>query len=171
MNYRIALLGIIEILTAVSIGIFILVLTYWILKWVGRKYYDIQHGNLAYSIFTSAIIFSVGYMVSSVIQPLISSFRLLSQESSNALLAIKYLGTGAIYIGIAYSAAILISLLSTGLYARITPIDEFGEIRNNNVGVALIVSSIIITLTLLTRSGVTLLIESIIPYPDLPPGY
>jgi len=33
----------------------------------------------------------------------------------------------------------------------------------------LIVSSILITLTLLTKDGVILLIEAIVPYPELPP--
>jgi hypothetical protein len=64
----------------------------------------------------------------------------------------------------------LLGLLSTLLYAKITPIDEFEEIRNNNIGVAIVVSVIIITLTMMCRSGVGLLIESIIPYPELPPN-
>ena len=169
MNYKIALLGLIEIITGMSIGIFILALTYLILKFVGRKYYDIQHGNLAYSIFTASIMFSVGYMISSVIEPLISSYRLLSESEQGLGITFSYFGQGAIYIGIAYTFSILIGLLSTAVYAKITPLDEFGEIRNNNVGVALIVSSIIITLTLLTKDGVTMILESIIPYPELPP--
>lgn len=169
MNYRIALLGLIEILSAVSIGIFILALTYLILKWVGRKYYDIQNGNMAFSIFTAAFMFSVGYMVSGVIQPLISSFRLMSTNSESFSLVINFIGQGAIYIAIAYTSAILIGLISTALYSRLTPIDEFDEIKDNNIGVALIVGSIIITLTLLSKDGVAMIIESIIPYPDLPP--
>ncbi len=169
MNFRIALLGIIEILSAVSIGIFILALTYKLLKWVGKRYYDIQHGNLAFGIFMSAIMFSVGYMVNAVIQPLVSSFRLMSSDTNSIALFLKFFGQGAIYIGIAYTSAVLIGLISTFLYSRLTPIDEFEEIKNNNVGVALIVSSIIITLTMMSKGGVAMVIESIIPYPDLPP--
>ena len=63
----------------------------------------------------------------------------------------------------------MIGLISTFLYSKLTPIDEFEEIRKNNVGVSLIISSILITLTLLTKDGVILLIEAIIPYPELPP--
>lgn len=169
MNYRITILGLVEIFSAVTIGIFILALTYKIMQWVGRKYYRIDNGNLAYSIFTSCIMFSAGFMISEIIQPLISSFRLMDQHEGSYMLAIKYIGLGAVYIAIAYCAAITIALISTYLYARLTPIDEFEEIRNNNIGVALIIGSIIITLTLLTKSGVGLVIESIIPYPQLPP--
>lgn len=169
MNYNIAILGLIEIVSAITIGIFILALTYKIVQWVGRKYYRIQNYNLAYSIFTSAIIISVGIMISGIVEPLISSFRLLNKQDDSFTLALNYIGTGAIYIGIAYTATILIGLISTFLYSKLTPIDEFQEIRENNVGVALIISSILITLTLLTKSGVVLLIEAIIPYPELPP--
>lgn len=169
MNSNIALLAIIEIISAITIGIFILALTYKIVQWVGRKYYKIQDYNLSYSIFVSAIILSVGIMISGIVQPLISSFRLLNQQASSFSLAFEYIATGAIYIAIAYTATILIGLISTFLYSKLTPINEFEEIRKNNVGVSLIISSILITLTLLTKSGVMLLIEAIIPYPELPP--
>lgn len=169
MNSNIAILGLIEIFSAITIGIFILALTYKIVQWVGRKYYRIQEFNLSYSIFTSAIILSVGIMISGILQPLVSSFRLLNKQTDSFTLAFKYLATGAIYIAIAYTATILIGLISTFLYSKLTPIDEFDEIRENNIGVALIISSILITLTILTKSGVILLIEAIVPYPQLPP--
>ncbi|MEO1253470.1 MAG: DUF350 domain-containing protein [Bacteroidota bacterium] len=169
MNGRIALLALIEIASAITIGIFILALTYKIVQWVGQRYYRIEEYNLSYSIFVSAIILSVGIMISGIIEPLLSSFRLLNQQSNSFALAFKYIGIGAIYIAIAYTATIFIGLISTFLYSKLTPIDEFEEIRKNNVGVSLIIGSILITLTLLTKNGVILLIEAIIPYPELPP--
>ncbi|MEQ9466809.1 MAG: DUF350 domain-containing protein [Ekhidna sp.] len=169
MNPNIAALAIVEIISAITIGIFILALTYKLVQWVGRKYYKIRDYNLSYSIFTSAIILSVGIMISGIVQPLISSYRLLSRGSDSFALAFEYFITGAVYIAIAYTATVLIGLISTFLYSKLTPIDEFEEIRKNNVGVSLIISSILITLTLLTKDGVMLLIEAIIPYPELPP--
>ena len=167
MNSKITLLAIIEILSAISIGVFILALTYQLLKYIGRKRFDIQTSNLATSIFVSAVLFSVGYMVSSVIDPLTSLFRLLAAKDNSVMsLALTFIGTGALYIAIAFVAGVLISFLSVILYTWITPLDEFAEIRNNNIGVALIVATITITLALLTRDGVSLLIESFIPYPE-----
>lgn len=166
MNRDIAILGLIEIFSAISIGIFILALTFKLVQWVGKKYYGVENFNLAYSIFTSAIIISVGIMVRSVLQPLVSSFRLLEKETSDFVLALRFIGTGSIYIAIAYAVAIFIGLLSTFLYSKLTVINEFEEIRDNNLGVALIIGSIIVTLSLLSQSGVELLIESIIPYPE-----
>jgi uncharacterized membrane protein YjfL (UPF0719 family) len=169
MNYNIALLGLVEIVSAVTMGIFILALTYKLLVYVGKRFYGITEFNLAYHIFTAAIIISVGMMISGAIAPLISMFRLLRMDASSFVLAFKYIGQGSLFIAIAYSASLLIGLISTYMYSKLTPINEFEEIKNNNVGVAIVIGSIILTLTLLSKGGVELLIEAIIPYPERPP--
>lgn len=167
MNSKVTLLAIIEILSAISIGVFILALTYQLLKFIGKKRYNIETGNLATSIFIASVLFSVGFMVSSVIDPLTSLFRLLAAKDNNlGSLALSFIGNGAIYIAVAFIAGVSVCLLSVMLYTWITPLDEFAELKNNNVGVALIVGTITITLALLTQDGVALLIESFIPYPE-----
>ena len=171
MNTKISLLGLIEILSALSIGIFIMAITYQALRYYGRKRYDIQPGNLAYSIFTAAVLFSIGYMVSGIIQPLISLFWLLAgKENDSVNLALLFIGHGAIYIALAFVAGIVICVSGIAIYTFLTPIDEFQELKNNNIGVALISGTIMIVLSMLTREGVSLLIESLIPYPEQFPG-
>jgi uncharacterized membrane protein YjfL (UPF0719 family) len=166
MNNRLTLLAAIEILSALSMGIFILAATYQALKVIGRKKYGILHSNQAYGIFMAAVLFSVGYMMSSVIQPLISLFRIYaSKEMSFWELGFSFLIKGGEYIAIAYVMAVIICFIGVVIYTYLTPIDEFAEIKNNNLSVALVVCSIIITLSLLTHDGVALLIESFIPYP------
>lgn len=168
MNYNLAILGFIEIFSALSIGIVMLAFTFKIMEWVGRRFYNILEFNLAYSIFTMVIMLSVGIMIGGILQPLISSFRLLNRDSDSFVMAFGYLATGALYIAIAYSATVIIALVSTFMYSKLTPIDEFDEIRKNNLGVALILSSIVITLTLLSKDGVITVIEALVPYPKLP---
>ena len=175
MNIKLSLLAIVEILSGLSIGIVIMIITYKILKWIGRKRYDIHQNNVAYSIFMASVLFSVGYMVSGVIQPLLSLFRIMAaSESSTTDLLGSFIGYGAFYIASSYTAGVVVSLVGITIYTGLTPIDEFAELKNelqvqldtlNNLGVALIVGSIIIVLTLLTRDGVNLLMESQIPYP------
>lgn len=167
MNSKIMLLAIIEIISAISIGVFILALTYQLLKYIGRKRFGIETGNLATGIFVSSVLFSIGYMVSSVIDPLTSLFRLLAaKDTSTIALALTFIGTGAFYIAMAFVSGVLVCFLGVILYTAVTPLDEFAEIKNNNVGVALVVGTITITLSLLTKDGVGLFIESFIPYPD-----
>lgn len=169
MNNKIALLGLIEVLSSISIGVIILSLTYSILKKYGKWKFNVSHDNLAYSIFVASVLFSVGYMVSGVIQPILSSFRVLSVIETDNHFIFVFLGYGFIYILIAYLFGLIISLSGIFIYSSLTPIDEFQEMKNNNIGVSLIVSAIIITLIMMSRGGVMLIIESLIPYPSLPP--
>ena len=109
-------------------------------------------------------------MVSGVIQPLLSLFRILSTRDNNTLhLAVSFIGYGAIYILMAYAAALSICLLGILIYNYITPIDEIAELKNNNLAVAMVVGSILITFSMMAHDGVVLLIESFIPYPEMYP--
>ncbi len=169
MNSKLTLLALIEILSALSLGVAIMAATYLLLKYLGKKRYDINHTNQAFGIFMASILFSVGYLVSGVIQPLLSLFRILSSKESISTLLISFIGYGAVYIMTAYIVALLVCLLGMLIYNYLTPIDEIQELKNNNIAVALVVGSIIVTLSLMTRGGVELLIESFIPYPQMYP--
>lgn len=167
---RIGILALIEIFSALSCGVVILFITYKCLKYLALKRYGIEKNNLAYSIFMSGVLLCVGVMMSGAIDPLLSVFRIISdQNSSFGTIIFSFLWQGGLYIAIAYTSSIVIVVIGVSIYANLTPIDEFNEIKNNNIGVALIVIVIIITLTLMTKDGVVLLIESIVPYPELSP--
>lgn len=171
MNTKLTLLAIIEMLSALSLGVAILASTYLLLKYVGKRRYGINENNQAFGIFVASVLFSVGYIVSGVIQPLLSLFRILSTKDNNTLhLVGSFIGYGGIYIGLAFIVALLVCLLGAIIYNYVTPIDEIEELKNNNIAVALVVGSIIITLSLMTRDGVELLIESFIPYPEMYPN-
>jgi uncharacterized membrane protein YjfL (UPF0719 family) len=167
MNTKLTLLAVIEIVSALSMGIVILALTYQLIKYYGKKKWDIHPNNQAYGIFTAAILFSVGLTLSSVIQPLLSLFRIFASRDMGTMeLVWKFFSFGAMYIALAYVFAVIVCATGIFVYTFLTPIDEFAELKNNNISVALIVGSIIITLSLLTNNGVDLLVESFIPYPQ-----
>ncbi|MBD77785.1 MAG: hypothetical protein CL840_02435 [Crocinitomicaceae bacterium] len=167
MNSNIALIAFIEIASSLSMGLFILWLTYRGFQLFGKRYFKMKaETNVSYSIVMASVLLSVGYSMSSVIQPLVSSFRLLSNTSESASsLALSFILHGSLYIGIAYLASITITVLGILIYTNLTPLKEFEEIQANNIGVAIVVSSIVITLSLISHSGVELLLESIVPYP------
>lgn len=97
-------------------------------------------------------------------------FRILSAKDNDTFhLVISFIGYGAIYIVLAYVVALAVCFLGALIYNYITPIDEIQELKNSNLAVALVVGSIIITLSLMTHDGVELLIESFIPYPEMYP--
>lgn len=170
MNEKIAILGIVEILSSLSCGIVILFITYRLAKIYGKKKLLIENGNLAYNIIMAGVLFSVGYIVSGVVQPILDAYRLLSNSDiSHTELTFGFIGYGGLFIAIAYILALGIVLLGVKIYSAMTPINEAEEIRKGNIGVALVLTAIIVTLAMFCSSGINLLIESFIPYPDLPP--
>ena len=169
MNEKIALLGIVEIISSLSCGIVILFMTYKIMKIYAKKKLNIDHNNLAYNILVAGVLFSVGFIVSGVIQPILESYRLLSgTDISKSQLIFNFISYGGLYILIAYICSLIVVFLGMFIYNSMTSLNEFDELKDNNIGVAIVLVAIIVTLSLMTSGGITLFIESFIPYPDLP---
>jgi len=68
----------------------------------------------------------------------------------------------------AFLAFLFFTLFIGSFFGGYTTLNEFEEIKNNNLGIAIVLSSIVITLSLLSHSGVELLLESIVPYSKVP---
>lgn len=169
MNEKIALLGIVEILSSLSCGIVILFMTYKILKIYGQKKLNLDHSNLAYNILIAGVLLSVGFVVSGVIQPILDSYRIISgTDVTKTELIFSFLAYGGLYILIAYISSIIVVFLGLFIYSNMTSLSELKELKDNNIGVAIVLVAIIFTLSLMTSNGISLLIESFIPYPDLP---
>ena len=170
MNDKIAILGLVEILSSLSSGIVILFITYRLVKVYGKKRLNIEPGNTAFNILLAGVLFSVGYIVSGVIQPILDSYRILSDTNvSHTKLILSFIGYGGAFIAMAYILAMMVVILGAKIYSAMTPINEAEEINGGNIGVAIVLTTIIITLALFSSSGIGLLVESFIPYPDLPP--
>ena len=171
MDRQIALLGIIEIASALSCGVLILFLTYKIINFYSQKKLNVTEKNTAYNILVAGILFSVGYIVNGVIQPILDSFRMLIASGATTSQVIgKFILFGGIYIAISYIAALIVTSIGIYFYTYITPLNELKEIKNNNIGVALVVSVVIIILSFFCKGGIILFIESLVPYPELPPN-
>mgnify|MGYP006077062829 FL=1 len=135
-----------------------------------KKKYDIANDNLAFSVFSSSILFSVAYLISGIKAPILNSLRMLSNdgeyEGSLILDGFKYTSLFLIIILIAIG---LVIYLSINLYTKMTKdVNEFNEIKANNVAVSLIMATIIISISILIKESLYLMLETFVPYPDLP---
>ena len=78
----------------------------------------------------------------------------------------KYTG---LFLGISVFIIWLINIISIYLFTIMTKdLDEFKEIKNNNIAVALITSIIVISISIMVKSSLYLILESFVPYPDIP---
>ena len=121
------------------------------------------------------MLFTVGYFITSIVEPLITTFRMLLKNYSNIGMVI---GIGCLYmLGyflLAFIFSFVVVAVSFFLFTLFTrDIDEIIEIKNDNIGIAIIIAVVIIVMAIIVGNGFILLTESIIPFPALPPkiGY
>lgn len=169
MNSSLTLLALVQLTLAIVLGVSVLFGTYRLVRWGVYRGQPAPAPQLAFSLFAGTIMFSVGYLVSSVITPLFSTFHSLSAGASHPWdLILDFARYLVLFLFISSVVALLVNLLGTFLFTRLTrDIDELQAIRDNNVAVALVTGVLILVITLFARESVVFLLESIVPYPAM----
>jgi len=170
MNAEIFYYSIIEIVISLFFGVSLLYFTYRIINKLVKNKFEINLDNVSFSIFTSSILFSVAYLISGIKSPILNSLKMLSNdpnyEGSLILDSFKYSGIFLLIIIITIAIVIFIAIK---LFTYMTTdINEFEEIKKNNIAVAILTATIIISISLLVKESLYLLLESFVPYPDIP---
>jgi uncharacterized membrane protein YjfL (UPF0719 family) len=174
MNTNLFFLSVIQLTMSIFVGVIVLYLTYYFtLKVFEKKKYEIKNDNIAFSIFLSAIIFSVGLIVSTAFEPAMNVIQLIQNTvQSKTELFFEFTKYLFLFIGIGIIVSIIVIIVSVKLYDFLTKkINELKEISENNVAIALVTGFIIIVISLFAKDSVSMMIESLIPYPDLPAIY
>ena len=169
-NEDLFLNSITQLLISVLIGTIVLYSTYKLIDKYIRKKHKIEIDNTAYGVLCSAILFSVGYLISGVKDPIINSIDLIKSnpEFSGSLVfeGLKYSG---LFLSISIFIIWLINVLAIYLFTIMTKdLNEFEEIKNNNMAVSLITAVIVIMISLMVKSSLFLILEAFVPYPDMP---
>jgi uncharacterized membrane protein YjfL (UPF0719 family) len=161
-----------ELILSIIIGILCLYIAHYvIIKIYSRRFSnDDPYQNNAFLIFLSGILFSVGYLISGVMTPISTTIDMLNSSSFttfDALLAYtKYI---ILFCSLGLLLGGLVNLLTYGLFTTLTSnIDELQEINDGNIGVAILVSVITIVISIFCREPFLILLESFIPYPEIP---
>jgi len=167
MNTQLFTLSIIEIVLSLFFSVIIILVTYKILKWLFFRDQDLRGDNLAFTIFTSGVILSIGIILSEILPSITNVIRLSTTQTETIDITniIKYSG---IYLLIGFLISVIINASVFFLFSVLTPgINEFKEIKNNNISVAILVVAILISITVISKDSIALLISSLIPYPEV----
>ena len=170
MNETILLKGMSELIISILIGVTLLYITYKIMDRFIRNKYKIGIDNTSYAIFSGSVLFSVGYMITGVKDPILNSLQLLESQAgydgSPILDAIKY---SALFIGLIVFLTALINLIAISLFMIMTvKVDELSEMKRKNVSVSIITAVIIISVSLMVKDSVYLILDAFVPYPEMP---
>ena len=169
MNQSVFLYSLIELGVSIFLGVMLLYITFRILEKFVREKYKIELNNVAYSIFTSSVLFSVAFLVSGIKGPILNSLKLIQdQPGYDGIIVIDALKYTSLFLVVIVIAIALVNLISISLFTLMTKdINEFEEIKNNNIAVSIITSVIIISISLLAKDSLYLLLESFVPYPEI----
>jgi|TARA_B110000211_G_scaffold234469_1_gene304238 uncharacterized membrane protein YjfL (UPF0719 family) len=162
--------SLLELGISILIGTIVLYSTYKITEKYIRKKYKIETNNASYGIFCGAILFSVGYLISGIKDPILNSIELVGSNSnfSGSIFfeSIKYIG---LFLAISLFVILIINIISIYLFTIMTKnIDEFKELKNNNISIAIIMSIIVISICIMVKPSLYSILESFVPYPDMP---
>ena len=132
---------------------------------------EIKQNNIAVSLINSAIVFSVALFISEAADAAMEAFKnnIFSYAGPSTL---TYKLT--IY-GIMLSHFVLAALISFAvlwlaicIFMKLTTaIDEFAEIKKNNIAVGIFMAAFILSMAVIIKPGVGRLLKGIIPFPEV----
>tara|TARA_Y100001968_G_C19401824_1_gene741441 strand:- start:345 stop:869 length:525 start_codon:yes stop_codon:yes gene_type:complete len=166
------IVSIFELSLSIIIGVLCFYLTHYvIIKIYSKKTVEENpYKNMAFLIFLSGILFSIGYLLSGIMTPLSSTLDMLNNGQDSILHTLlsftKYI---IIFSSLGLLLGGLINFITYFIFSSLTnKLNELDEIRNGNVGVAILVSVIAIIMALFCKEPFLIVLEYFIPYPEFP---
>jgi len=171
MNSKVLFMGLIDIFISMLFTVFVIWISYKVIhKLISR---NDNTKNVSVAIILSSVLLSMGILIQETADPIMNVLRLLTtQDLSYQAIFLKLLKVMMIYLGLAIFFGFLVNAIGILLFTLLTRnVNEWKEIKENNISVALITAVIIIVLTLAIKDGLGLIFESWIPYPTTPRFY
>ncbi|MBT8261358.1 MAG: DUF350 domain-containing protein [Bacteroidia bacterium] len=167
MNTKLLTLAIIEVLISIGVTVAIVFISFKILKLLFFKTTELSKNNMAFTIFTSGIVLSIGLILSEIL-PSITNVIRLNTTQTEVIETSTIISYSGLYLAIGFILAVIINASAFLLFSILTTgINEFKEIQQNNVSVSILVVSILLSITLIVKESIALLISALIPYPEL----
>ncbi len=167
MNTSLFVLALLEIILSLVVSVVIIFASYKIMKRLFFTNEDVEGQNMAFSIFTGGVVLSIGIILSEIL-PTITNVIRVATTQPEAVDSFQIVQYSLLYLGIGFVISILINASVFLLFSMLTRnINEFQAIQQNNVAVAILVTAILISITLIIKDSISLLISSLVPYPEV----
>lgn len=162
MNMMIVLQAII----AFSMGIASLFLVYKVMNLYMKRTFQIEEVNTAYATLQLGIILSTALLVSSIIGPGMNAIRFINQSAVSVSTVSSSLGYVILFLIIGVLFSMMVVAGGILVLFQLTHVNEWEEIRRNNVASALISAALILGLALIMKDQVAGVCEMLVPYPE-----
>ncbi|RZS99646.1 DUF350 domain-containing protein [Aquimarina brevivitae] len=166
MQSKLLTLALIEIFLGLTISVVIFFVSFRLLQRLFFKDISIDKEHISFAVFTSGIVLSIGLIIAEII-PSITNMIRLSLSSNNDISTSEIFQYSGLYLLIGFIMAVLINLAVFLLFSAFTKgVNEFKDIQQNNLATAILVTTILLAITLITKESISLLISALVPYPD-----
>jgi len=166
------LLGLIELLISIFISFVLIAGSYRFFIFITPRFDEerqLKKKNTAVGVVLGGILIGEVLVVKQAIYPVMSVIQLfILGEEKNFANYVEMLGLSVGYVLLAGIIALGCILFSFWAFNKITPrIDQYQEIRNNNVAVAVFMALFIVGICILISDGVSGLTKALIPFPEI----
>lgn len=170
IDWTLLSLGIVELILTIIMSIIMVFIGYWAFTLFTKKIKEteeLKNKNTAVGILSASVIISMGIMLKSAVDPSITTLRLLIKGGINLTDILIAVGFFLMFFALTMIIALFVILLSSFLFNKLTTnIDEYTEIKNNNIGVAIVFGAVIISISILVLDGISAVISGIQPWPE-----
>jgi uncharacterized membrane protein YjfL (UPF0719 family) len=156
-----------QVAIAFFMGIAALFLVYKILNFYLKKTFQLEELNMSFATLQVGIILSTALLMGSIVGPGLNAIRFINQSAVDLTTVSTSIGYIAVFIFIGVLFTMMIIGGGVLVLFQMTKVNEWEEIRKNNIPVALISAALILGLTLILKDNVAGLCEALIPYPDV----
>jgi uncharacterized membrane protein YjfL (UPF0719 family) len=133
-----------------------------------RKKFGIQEANTAFATFQVGILLSGAVILSSVMSAAVNAIQFLNQQDQfnmeNVFISLCY-----VVMFIAIGVFFTLFIIGSGIFFffQLTNINEWEEIKKDNIPTSLISAALILGLSLIMDEYIGHLCEALIPYPSV----
>lgn len=152
---------------AFSMGIVALFSVYRILNFYLKKAFQLDEMNMAFSTLQVGILLSTSMLVGSIVGPGMNAIRFINQSAVNFSTISTSLGYVMMFLIIGILFSMLVIAGGILILFQLTHINEWEEIKKNNVASALVSAALILGLSIIMKDQVASVCEMLIPYPEV----
>ncbi len=172
MHLQQILLGLIELLVSIFISFVLIAGSYRFFIFITPRFDEerqLKKKNTAVGIVLGGILIGEVLVVKQAIYPVMSVIQLfILGEEKNFPNYLEMIGLSVGYVLLAGILALGCILFSFWAFNKLTPrIDQYEEIKNNNVAVAVFMALFILGICILISDGVSGLTKALIPFPEI----
>lgn len=172
MSAQQIIFGLLEFLVSIFISFILVFGSYKLFLLLTPRFDEekqLKEKNTSVGIILGSILLGQAIIVKQAIYPVMAVIQIfILGEEKSILSFLKMLGFSIGYVVLAGFLALVCIFFSFWLFNALTPkINQFQEIKNNNIAVALLMALLIIGICLLVSAGVSGLTRALIPFPKV----